>query len=59
VGLLVVVLLIWAAVTGVLWSVLKVAVGVALGIFLGGALLAAAAYWGVRRALRPPRDRRY
>lgn len=56
-GLLVLVLLVWAAVTGVLWSVLEIATGVALGVFLGGMLLSVAAWWGVRRALRgrPPR----
>ena len=51
-GLIIVILLVWAAVTGVLWSVLKIAVGVALGVFLGGVLLSALAYWGVRKALR-------
>jgi hypothetical protein len=44
-------------VTGVLWGVLKIAVGVALGMFLGGVLLAALAYWGIRRALNDPQRR--
>jgi hypothetical protein len=50
VGLLILILLIWAAVAGVLWSVLKIAVGVALGIFLGGLLLAALGFYFARRA---------
>lgn len=60
-GLIILILLIWAAVSGVLWSVLKIAVGVALGVFLGGVLLSALAFWGVRRALRGGRQpgRRY
>jgi hypothetical protein len=51
-GLIVLILLVWAAVTGVLWSVLKIALGVALGVFLAGVLLMGLAYWGVRRALQ-------
>jgi hypothetical protein len=57
VGLLILILLIWAAVTGVLWSVLKIAVGVALGIFLGGLLLAALGFFAARRAIRGRRYR--
>jgi hypothetical protein len=57
VGLIILILLIWAAVAGVLWSVLKIAAGVALGIFLGGLLLAAMGFYAVRRAIRGPRHR--
>jgi membrane protein implicated in regulation of membrane protease activity len=57
VGLIILILLIWAAVAGVLWSVLKIAVGVALGIFLGGVLLAALGFAAARRAIRRPRYR--
>lgn len=58
--LLVIVLLIVAALTGVLWTVLKIAAGVALGIFLGGVLLAAGAFYLVRRQMRRQLgDRRY
>ena len=56
-GLLILILLIWAAVAGVLWSVLKIAVGVALGIFLAGLLLAALGFYFVRRTIRGPRYR--
>lgn len=51
-GLLFLILVIWAAVSGVLWRVLEIAAGVALGIFLGGILLSAAAVFGTRRAIR-------
>jgi hypothetical protein len=57
VGLLIVILLIWAAVTGVLWSVLKIAVGVALGIFIAGVLLWAVVFFMIRRAIGGPRSR--
>jgi hypothetical protein len=59
VGIIILILLIWAAVTGVLWSVLKIAAGVALGIFLGGLLLAGLAFYAFRRAIRGPRHHRY
>lgn len=49
--LIVIGLLIWAAFAGVLWTVVKIAAGVALGIFFGGLLIAAAGYYLVRRAL--------
>ncbi|HYH27833.1 MAG TPA: hypothetical protein VEA19_03530 [Actinomycetota bacterium] len=50
-GILIVILLIWAAVAGVLWQVLKIAAGVALGVFFAGLLLAGVAWWGFRRAM--------
>lgn len=56
-GLLILILLIVAAITGVLWSVLKIAVGVALGIFFGAALLALAVFYFARRTIRGPRNR--
>ncbi len=49
--IIVIALLVWAAVAGVLWTVVKIAAGVALGIFFGGVLIAAAGYFLVRRAL--------
>lgn len=56
--LLIIILLIIAAVTGVLWRVLEIAAGVALGIFLAAVLLSAASYflirWQYRRRFRPP-----
>jgi hypothetical protein len=55
VGLLVLILLVWLAVTGVLWSVLKIALGVALGIFLAGVLLWGLIFYLFRRAVRGPR----
>jgi membrane protein implicated in regulation of membrane protease activity len=45
------------AVMGILGFVLKVAFAVALGVFLGFLLLAAVAWWRVRRALFGPRSR--
>jgi hypothetical protein len=57
VGLLILILLIVAAVTGVLWSVLEIAIGVALGIFFGAVLLSILAFYFVRRSLRGPRYR--
>jgi hypothetical protein len=58
VGLLILILLIWAAFAGVLWSVLKIAVGVALGIFLAGVLLWAVVVYMIRRTFSGPRSRR-
>lgn len=51
-GLLILIILIIAAVTGTLWSVLKIAAGVALGIFLGAVLLAVGLYYLIRSRLR-------
>ena len=51
-GLVLLLLLIVLAFTGVLWFIVKVAVAVALGIFLGLVLLAAFVGWRVRRAFR-------
>ena len=50
--ILVIALLIWAAVAGVLGTVLKIGIGVALGIFLAGFLFFLAGYFLVRRAMR-------
>lgn len=49
--LIVIGLLIWAAVAGVLWTVLEIAIGFALGLFLFGVLVVVAGYFLVRRAL--------
>ena len=49
--LIVIGLLIWAAIAGVLWTVLEIAAGVALGLFFFGVLVVLAGYFLVRRAL--------
>jgi membrane protein implicated in regulation of membrane protease activity len=62
VGLLILIILIIAAVTGTLWQVLQIAFGVALGIFLASVLLSLAVYYFVRsrvRRLRRDAHRRY
>jgi uncharacterized protein YneF (UPF0154 family) len=47
-------------VTGVLWQVLEIAIGVALGIFLAGVLIALAVFFLARRAMRDyRRDQQY
>jgi membrane protein implicated in regulation of membrane protease activity len=51
-GVLILILLIIAAVTGTLWSVLKIAAGVALGIFAAAAVLAIAVFLYVRSRVR-------
>jgi membrane protein implicated in regulation of membrane protease activity len=51
-GLLIVIILIIAALTGTLWGVLKIAAGVALGIFLATALVATAAFLLLRSRVR-------
>jgi membrane protein implicated in regulation of membrane protease activity len=50
--LLLVILLIAAAAAGVLWQVVEIAAGVALGLFLFVALLAVAGYLMIRYRLR-------
>ena len=56
-GMIVLILLLIAAVTGALWFVLKIAAAVALGLFVGVVLIGAFAMWRVRRALeRASRD---
>jgi membrane protein implicated in regulation of membrane protease activity len=45
-------LLIVLVATGVFWFVLKVALAVALGVFLALVAVAAFAWWRIRRALR-------
>lgn len=51
-GLLIIVILIIAAVTGTLWGVLKIAAGVALGIFLAAVLLAVLGFYFFRSRVR-------
>lgn len=51
-GLLIVIILVIAALTGTLWGVLKIAAGVALGIFLAAALVATAAFLLLRSRVR-------
>jgi len=51
-------LLILLVVTGTLWLVVKIALGVALGLFLGFLAIAVFVWWRVRRALRDDRARR-
>jgi peptidoglycan/LPS O-acetylase OafA/YrhL len=59
---LILIIVIIAAITGTLWTVLEIAAGVVLGIFLAAVLLAAAAYLFIRsrfRRFRRDVDRRY
>jgi membrane protein implicated in regulation of membrane protease activity len=60
--LLILIILIAAAITGSLWAVLKIAAGVAIGLFLFVTVLALTGYYLVRhqwrRANREYRDRR-
>lgn len=49
---LILVVLAVAAATGALWSILQIAVGVALGLFLAAVLLGAAAFLLVRHRFR-------
>jgi membrane protein implicated in regulation of membrane protease activity len=51
-------LLILLIATGALWLVVKIALGIALGLFLGFLAIAAFVWWRVRRALREDRSRR-
>lgn len=59
---LILIILIIAAITGTLWTVLEIAAGVAIGIFLATVLLVAAAFFVVRsrfRRFRRDVDRRH
>jgi membrane protein implicated in regulation of membrane protease activity len=53
-------LVLFLIVTGALWLVVKIALGIALGLFLGFAAIVAVVWWRFRRALggRPPRSGR-
>lgn len=51
-GLLILIILIAAIVTGSLWQVLEIAAGVALGLFLFVAAIAVASWWFIRRRMR-------
>lgn len=51
-GLLLLIILIAAIVTGSLWQVLEIAAGVALGLFLFVAAVAVAGWWFFRRKMR-------
>ena len=44
--------------TGALWLVVKIALGIAFGIFLGFLAIAAFVWWRVRRAMRDDRSPR-
>ena len=57
-GVLIVILLLLAAMAGILGTVLKVAAGVALGLFIGIAALVWFATWRFRRAIRGPQWRK-
>lgn len=59
---LILIIVIIAAITGTLWTVLEIAAGVVLGIFLAAVLLAATVYFVVRskfRRFRRDVDRRH
>jgi len=49
-------LLLLLVVTGTLWLVVKIALGVALGIFIGFLAIAAIVWWRVRRAMKKARS---
>ncbi|MGH2693106.1 MAG: hypothetical protein ACRDHM_11510 [Actinomycetota bacterium] len=51
-GLLLVIVLVAAIVTGSLWQVLEIAAGVALGLFLFVAGIAVAGWWFFRHRVR-------
>lgn len=51
-GLLILIVLIAALVTGSLWQVLEIAAGVALGLFLFVVGIAVAGWWFFRRRMR-------
>lgn len=50
-ALLILIVLVAAALSGTLWGVLEIAAGVAVGLFLFVALVAAVGYWMVKRRL--------
>lgn len=52
VGVLIIIILAAALITGSLWGVLEIAAGVALGLFLFVAAIAVAAWFLVRRKMR-------
>jgi len=51
-GLLLIIILIAAIISGSLWQVVEIAAGVALGLFLFVAAIAMATWWFVRRRVR-------
>ncbi len=51
-GLLIIIILAAALITGSLWGVLEIAAGVALGLFLFVAAIAVAGWFLVRRKMR-------
>lgn len=51
-GLLILVILVAALITGSLWAVLKIALGVALGLFLFVVGIAVLGWWFFRRRMR-------
>jgi membrane protein implicated in regulation of membrane protease activity len=57
-GILLLLLLIVLAATGAFWLVLKVAIGVALGLILAIVAVSAVVWWRVRKALFGPGPRR-
>jgi membrane protein implicated in regulation of membrane protease activity len=52
VGLLLLIILIAAIISGSLWQVVEIAAGVALGLFLFVAAIAMATWWFLRRRVR-------
>jgi hypothetical protein len=49
-------ILIVLIVTGALALVVKIALGVALGVFLAFLAIAGFVWWRIRRSMRPPKD---
>jgi membrane protein implicated in regulation of membrane protease activity len=52
VGVLILIILIAAIISGSLWQILQIAAGVALGLFLFISLIAAVGYWFARRKMK-------
>jgi hypothetical protein len=50
-GVLILIILVAAAITGTLWEVLEIAAGVAVGLFLFVALVAVVGYWMIKRKM--------
>ena len=50
-GVLILIVLVAAALSGSLWGVLEIAAGVAIGLFLFVSLVAVAGYWMVKRRM--------
>ena len=50
-GVIILIILVAAALSGTLWEVLEIAAGVAVGLFLFVVLVAVAGYWMIKRRM--------